>query len=299
MTIRHMLDVDDVSKAEFADILAKAQDPTPMRVLEGKGAGLIFEKASGRTRNATEMAVVALGGHPVSMKGDEVGIDTRETAEDVVRALAGYHAIIGARVKHHAVLERMAAVSPVPIVNLLSDLAHPCQAVADLVTLQARFGSLAGLRVAYVGDFNNVARSLALAAAYTAIDFVVASPSGYGPTDVDIDRIAALGGAMTVTDRPLDATKGANAVYTDVWISMGQEAEAEERRRAFEGFNVSNALFEGADPNAIFLHCLPAIRGEEVEADVIDGPQSAVFEQAANRLAAARGVLWWLMEVSA
>lgn len=293
-----MLDVDDVTKEEFADILAKANDPSPAQVLAGKGAGLIFEKASGRTRNATEMAVVALGGHPISMKGDEVGIDTRETAEDVVRALAGYHGVIGARVKSHAVLERMAAVSPVPIVNLLSDLAHPCQAVADLVTLQQRFGALDGLRVAYVGDFNNVARSLALAAAYTGIDFVVASPSGYGPSDLDVDKVAALGGFMTVTDRPLDATKGANAVYTDVWISMGQEAEAEERRRAFEGFNVTNALFEGADANAIFLHCLPAIRGEEVEEDVIDGPQSAVFQQAANRLAAARGVIWWLMEVS-
>ena len=226
-------------------------------MLAGKGAGLIFEKASGRTRNATEMAVVALGGHPISMKGDEVGIDTRETAEDVVRALAGYHGIIGARVKDHAVLERMAAVSPVPVVNLLSDLAHPCQAVADLVTLQARFGALDGLRVAYVGDFNNVARSLALAAAYTGIDFVVAAPHGYGPSPVDIDKVAALGGMMTVTDRPLEATKDANAVYTDVWISMGQEAEADERRRAFEGFNVTNALFDGADPRRSFCTAYP------------------------------------------
>ena len=293
---KHMLEIDDLSAAEFADVLEKAENANPPQLLERKGVGLIFEKASGRTRNATEMAVVALGGHPISMKGDEVGIDTRETAEDVVRALAGYHAIIGARVKQHAVLERMAAVSPVPVLNLLSDESHPCQAVADLVTLRARFGSLAGLRVAYVGDFNNVARSLALAAAYTGIDFVVASPHGYGPSATDIDRVAALGGLMTVTDRPLDASKNANAIYTDVWISMGQEAEAEQRRRSFEGFNVTNTLFDAADSDAIFLHCLPAIRGEEVDADVIDGPHSAVFEQAANRLAAARGILWFLAE---
>jgi ornithine carbamoyltransferase len=293
---KHLLEIDDLRPAELLDVLAKAVHPSPPAILAGKGVGLVFEKASGRTRNATEMAVVNLGGHPVSMRGDEVGIDTRETAEDVVRALAGYHAILGARVKSHSVLERMAAVSPIPIINLLSDLSHPCQAIADLLTLQARFGSLAGLRVAYVGDFNNVARSLALAAALTGIDFVVASPPAYGPSQVDIDRIAASNGLFTVTDKPLDAAKGAHAVYTDVWISMGQEAEAEQRRRDFEGFNVAAGLFEQADANAIFLHCLPAIRGEEVDADVIDGPQSAVFEQAANRLAAARGALWFLAE---
>ncbi len=195
-------------------------------------------------------------------------------------------------------LDRMAAVSPVPVINLLSDQSHPCQAIADLLTLQQRFGSLAGLRVAYVGDFNNVARSLALAAAFTGIDFVVASPPAYAPSQLDVDRIASYGGLFTVTDRPLEATKGANAVYTDVWISMGQEAEADQRRRDFEGFNVSAAMFEQADPDAIFLHCLPAIRGEEVDADVIDGPQSAVFQQAANRLAAARGALWFLAEAA-
>lgn len=293
---KHLLEIDDLSPAELGDVLAKAVDPSPPQILAGKGVGLIFEKASGRTRNATEMAVVHLGGHPVSMRGDEVGIDTRETAEDVVRALAGYHEIIGARVKSHAVLERMTAVSPVPIINLLSDESHPCQAIADLLTLQARFGSLAGLRVAYVGDFNNVARSLALAAALTGIDFVVAAPPAYGPSQIDIDRVASLNGLMTVTDKPLDATKGANAIYTDVWISMGQEAEAEQRRRDFEGFNVSSSLFDQADADAIFLHCLPAIRGEEVDIEVIDGQQSAVFEQAANRLAAARGALWFLAE---
>lgn len=293
---RHLLDIDDLTRDEFADVLRRAVEPNPPPVLAGLGVGLIFEKASHRTRNATEMAVVALGGHPVSLRSEEVGIDTRETAEDVVRVLAGYYAIVGARVKSHIVLERMAAVSKVPVVNLLSDVAHPCQAIADLITLRAHFGDLDGLRVAYVGDFNNVARSLALAAARSGIEFVVASPSGYGPTPVDADHVAALGGLLRVADRPLDAAKGAQAVYTDVWVSMGQEAESDARRRAFEGFGVTTEVMDAADSNAVFLHCLPAIRGEEVDADVIDGPHSAVFEQAANRLAAARGVLWWLAD---
>jgi ornithine carbamoyltransferase len=294
--MRHLLDIDDLSREEFADVMRRAEDPKPPQVLAGRGAGLIFEKASGRTRNATEMAVAQLGGHPVSMRGDEVGIDTRETAEDVVRALAGYHAIVGARVRSHAVLERMAAVDAVPVLNLLSDLAHPCQAIADLLTLRARFGELGGQRLAFVGDFNNVARSLALAAAYTGIDFVVASPAGYGPTPLDVDRVAALGGTMTVTDRPTEAVKGADAVYTDVFVSMGQEAETEQRQVAFEGFRVTTELMDQAEPHSIFLHCLPAIRASEVDADVIDGPQSAVFAQAAKRLDAARGAIWWLVE---
>jgi ornithine carbamoyltransferase len=221
-----------------------------------------------------------------------------ETAEDVIRTLAAYHAVVGARVKSHGVLERMAAADVVPVLNLLSDVAHPCQAIADLLTLKARFGQLEGLRVAFVGDFNNVARSLAMAAASTGVDFVVACPPQYGPTPLDVDKMASLGGGMTVTDRPADAVKGADAIYTDVFVSMGQEAEAEQRKVAFESFAVTRELMEQADANAIFLHCLPAIRGSEVAADVIDGPQSAVFEQAAKRLDAARGAIWWLVDAA-
>ncbi|HUR78200.1 MAG TPA: ornithine carbamoyltransferase [Acidimicrobiales bacterium] len=296
MSPRHLLDIDDLTKDEFSDVMARCEEPNPPQVLSGLGVGLVFEKASGRTRNATEMAVVQLGGHPVSMRGDEVGIDTRETAEDVVRALAGYHAAVGARVKRHAVLERMAAVSPIPVLNLLSDIAHPCQALADLLCLRARFGALQGLRLAFVGDFNNVARSLALASAYEGVDFVVASPPAYGPSPVDVDRVVALGGLIAVTDRPTEAVKGADAVYTDVFVSMGQESEAQQRQVAFEGFDVTTDLMTQAEERAVFLHCLPAIRGSEVDAAVIDGPQSAVFEQAAKRLDAARGALWWLKD---
>lgn len=296
--VRHLLDIDDLTAAELADVLDRAADPAPPAVLTGQGVALIFEKASARTRSATEMAVVALGGHPVTMKGDEVGIDTRETAEDVARTLGCYHAAIGSRVYDHQVLVRMAAVSAVPVINLLSDVAHPCQAVADLLTLRSTFGSLDGLRVAYVGDFNNVARSLSVAAAMTGITVVVASPPGFGPSENDRDHAAAVGGTLEVADRPEQAVTDADAVYTDVWISMGQEGEAESRRRAFEGFGVTGSLLDAAKDNAVFLHCLPAHRGEEVEAAVVDGPRSAVWAQARNRLAAARGVLWWAVETS-
>lgn len=296
--MRHLLEIDDLSREEFFDLLARCEDANPPPVLAGKGAGLIFEKASGRTRNSTEMAVVQLGGHPVSMKGDEVGIDTRETAEDVIRTLAGYHAIVGARVKSHGVLERMAGENVVPVLNLLSDVAHPCQAIADLLTLKARFGRLEGLRVAFVGDFNNVARSLALACAFAGVELVVASPPAYGPSATDRDRVAMVGRLVDFTDRAQDAVKSADAIYTDVFVSMGQEAEAEERQVAFEGFKVTVPMLELAQPHAIFLHCLPAIRGSEVDAAVIDGPQSAVFEQAAKRLDAARGAIWWLIDAA-
>lgn len=298
MTVRHLLDVDDLSAAELRDVLDRAREAAPPAVLRDRGVALLFEKPSARTRSATEMAVVALGGHPVTMKGDEVGIDTRETAEDVARTLACFHGAIGARVKDHGVLTRMAGASAVPVINLLSDAAHPCQAIADLLTLRDRFGALEGLRVAYVGDFNNVARSLSLGAAMSGLSLVVASPPGFGPSEHDVDHVAALGGRLDVTERPESAAAGADAVYTDVWVSMGQEEDADERRRAFEGFGVTSEVMAAANDRAVLLHCLPAHRGEEVAADVLDGPRSAVWDQAANRLPAARGALWWTLDAS-
>ncbi|HVE94446.1 MAG TPA: ornithine carbamoyltransferase [Acidimicrobiales bacterium] len=298
MTVRHLLEVDDLSAAELREVLDRAGDPAPPEILRGRGVALLFEKPSARTRSATEMAVVALGGHPVTMKGDEVGIDTRETAEDVARTLGCFHAAIGARVNDHGVLTRMAGVSPVPVINLLSDSAHPCQAIADLLTLRDRFGALDGLRIAYVGDFNNVARSLSIAAAMSGMSVVVASPPGFGPSTHDVDHVAALGAELEVVDRPEVAATGADAVYTDVWVSMGQEKEAHERRRAFEGFSVTSDVLSAANERAVLLHCLPAHRGQEVAADVFDGPRSAVWDQAANRLPAARGALWWALDAS-
>ena len=293
--MRHFLEVDDLTPEELAVVLDLAEDTAPPQVLAGKGMALLFEKPSARTRNSMEMAVVQLGGHPVTIRGEEVGIDVRETAEDVARTLACFHAAIGARVFEHAKLERMAAVSPVPVVNLLSDDSHPMQALADLLTLRQRFGKLDGLAVAYVGDHNNVSRSLALAGALSGMEVRIGSPSGYECSAVDADRVRALGGKVVVTTRPEEAVEGADAVYTDVWASMGQEGEADARRRAFEGWTIDAGLMARAASDAVFLHCLPAHRGEEAAADVIDGERSLVWPQAENRMHAARGLLAFLL----
>ena len=295
---QHLLEVDDLTPDELATVLDLAEDPQPEPVLAGKGMALVFQKPSARTRNSMEMAVVQLGGHPVSVRGDEVGIDTRETAEDVARTLACYHAAIGARVFSHGVLERMAAVSPVPVVNLLSDEAHPLQALADLLTLRQAWGGFKGRALAYVGDGNNVCRSLGLAGALAGLEIRVATPPAYGVPPQHADRLKALGAEVVETSRAAEAVDGADAVYTDVWASMGQEAEAAARRRAFEGFAVDERLMGAAAPGALFLHCLPAHRGEEVAAAVVDGPASRVWEQAANRMHAARGLLRFLVDAA-
>ena len=292
---RHLLEIDDLTGDEINAVLHLAGHTNPPRILDGRGVALVFEKPSLRTRNSTEMAVVQLGGHPISLQANEVGLGARETPEDVARTLERYHAVICARVFEHEKLERMAAVSSVPIVNLLSDQSHPLQALADLLTIKHRFGDLAGLTVAYVGDANNVSRSLALAVALSGGTVRIGSPSGYGPDPLEIDRVRALGGTIEVFDRPEPAVAGADVVYTDVWASMGQEDEAEERRRAFEGFTVDGLLMSDASPNAVFLHCLPAHRGEEVAAEVLESHKSLVWQQAANRMHTARGLLAFLL----
>ena len=293
--MRHLLEVDDLSSAEISKILELATTPELPPVLAGKGVALIFEKPSARTRNSMEMAVVQLGGHPVYIEGHEVGLDTRESVEDVTNAMAGFHSLIGARVFEHAVVERMAAVGRVPIVNMLSDAAHPLQALADLLTMRAEFGDLANRSVAYVGDANNVARSLGLACGLAGMSFRLASPGGYGFSAVDVDRFAAAGIEPRVFDRPEEAVDGADAIYTDTWTSMGQEQEAKQRRRDFEGFQINEPLMARAQTDAIFLHCLPAHRNEEVTDGVLDGARSRIWVQAANRMHAARGALAWLL----
>ena len=296
MTVRHLLEVDDLTPAELEEVLVLGQSQALHRVMEGRGAALLFEKPSARTRHSTEMAVVQLGGHPVYVRPDEVGIDTRESAEDVARTLSQFHAAICARVFDHTVLERMAGAGSVPVVNLLSDAAHPLQAIADLLTLADARG-LNGTSLAWVGDFSNVARSLAVASAMVGIEVRVASPEGYGPSDEDLARVRALGGTIEVADTPKAAVEGIDAVSTDAWYSMGQEAEAAARRPLFEPYRVDAGLMQHAAPAAIFLHCLPAHRGEEVTDEVLDGPASRVWPQAANRLHAARAVLAFLLGV--
>jgi ornithine carbamoyltransferase len=275
-------------------------------VLAGQGVALLFEKPSARTRNSTEMAVHDLGGHPVYIQGTEVGLDRRESAEDVARTLGCYHRVLCARVFDHRVLVRMAAALDgsgfgVPVINLLSDRAHPCQALADALTLRQVFGadSLAGRTVAYVGDANNVWRSLAIVGALLGIEVRLASPPGYGPTPEDMELVASFGGAVALTTEPGEAVAGADAVYTDVWTSMGREEESEARLAAFEGFTVDEALLSGASEDVVVLHCLPAHRGEEISAEVVDGPRSVVWQQAANRLHAMRGLLAWVRGLDA
>lgn len=295
---RHVLEIDDLSDSEVARVLDLAEDPDRPALLAGQTAGLYFEKPSLRTRHSCETAVVQLAGHPVTFRADEVGGGSRESIGDIARVLSGYHAVLGARVFDHRMLERLAAASSIPVVNLLSDSGHPCQSLADLLTMRQAWGDLSGRTIAWIGDFNNVARSLALGAALSGMRLRVAAPGGYGPSDADVDRLltAGLDGPPVITDRPAEAAEGADAVHTDVWASMGQEDEADQRRRAFEGFQVDDALMAAAPSHAIFMHCLPAHRGEEVAASVVDGPQSWVFRQAHNRLHAFRGLLRFLLE---
>jgi len=294
------LEVDDLDPARLAIVLEHAlawkADPDAVpKPLADRGAALLFEKPSTRTRASTEMAVVGLGGHPIYIRPEEVGIDTREPAEDIARILEGYCAVIAARVFDHTVLERMVAVVDVPVVNLLSDRAHPCQALADLLTIRECFGGLEGRRVVYVGDGNNVAASLAFASALSGVDLVVSSPPGYELDDEVVARARNLGGTIELVTDPYEAVPGTDVVYTDVWTSMGEEHEAGVRKIAFAHYQVNAALMAAAGPQAKFLHCLPAHRGEEVAAEVIDGPASVVWQQGTNRMHAARALIAHLL----
>jgi ornithine carbamoyltransferase len=290
------LDVDDLTAIQLRRVLdrARAWKEEPGKVppvLAGQSVAAVFEKPSARTRVSFEVAVVTLAGHCVTLRGEELGLGRRESVADVARTLASYCTLIGARVFDHRVLEEIARSAAIPVLNLLSDRAHPGQAVGDLLTLEERLGALEGRRLAFVGDGNNVAASLALAAALTGLEMVIASPPGYELDDTVVDRARNLGGTLELVHDPFDAVGGADAVYTDVWTSMGQESEAEPRRAAFAPYQVNGGLLAAAAPEVIFLHCLPAHRGEEVTDEVIEGPASAVWAQAANRMHSYRALL--------
>lgn len=284
-----LLSIAGLPEGAFAEILALSERSDLGRPLEGKGVALVFQKPSARTRNSTEMAAVQLGAHPVYIQKEEVGLGTRESAEDVARTLACYHSIIAARVMDHRDLVRMAAAVETPVLNLLSDREHPLQAFADLLTVRQLLGRLEGARIAYVGDAdNNVARSLAQACVAVGAALTLASPQGYQLSD-------APDGVRQVAD-PGEAVAGAQIVYTDVWVSMGQDDETEARLRAFDAYRVDGALMARSD-DAHFLHCLPARRGEEVTDEVMERAKSAVWRQAENRMHTARGALAWLAGV--
>ena len=304
MSPRHLLDIASHGTDGLMAILEWSGRRDPERVLEGRGVALIFEKPSNRTRHSMEMAVVQLGGHPIYTRGEEVGFDTRETVEDVTRILAGYHGVIAARVFSHSVVERMAAVSTVPVVNMLSDHAHPLQAIADVITMLDKIATLAGATVAWVGDYNNVARSLGEAVCLLGGRYSVASPAGYGPSDQELARleglahVAGLGGAVASHVDPTRAVDGAVFVHTDTWISMGQEAESAQRRDVFGPYIVDESLMARASTGAWFMHCMPAHRGEEVSSAVFDGSRSLVIAQGHHRLTGARGALGYLATIS-
>jgi len=281
--VRHLLAIRDLPAGDLRAILDASQQPAP-RVLQDKGVALYFEKPSARTRNSMELAAAQLGGHPVYLQPSELGIGTRESVEDVTRTLGCYHAIVAARVFDHALLEQMAAVNAAPVLNLLSATDHPLQALADLLTIEQLLGRIEGVRVAFIGEAHNVARSLAEGCAKLGADFVIASPPGYGFEGEDIRQVAD----------PVEAVEGADIVYADVWVSMGDD-HSEEKLAAFAPYQVNEALMARA-PNAHFMHCLPAHRGEEVSAGVMDGPGSAVWRQAENRMHTARGAMLWMME---
>jgi ornithine carbamoyltransferase len=280
---RHFLRITDLDADELSHVLGMAMRDELPQVLAGRGAALLYEKPSLRTRHSMEMAVVQLGGHPVS---DTTELDRRERIEDLTRVLHGYHAIIGARVFAHDKVTRMAAVSNVPVVNMLSDDEHPLQALADLLTLRQEFGSLAGRRIVWFGDYNNVARSLFNGARLLGADVVACCPDKFGPEDRD--EVASI-------TNPIDAAEGAHVLVTDAWFSMGEEHEADERRPVFRPYQVTTELLAKAASDAVFLHCLPAHRGEEATDDVFDSPQSRIFPEAHNRMHASRAILAFLL----
>ncbi len=297
---RSFLDITDLSGDEARLVLDIAERPIAElgRPLEGQGAALIFEKPSNRTRHSMEMAVVQLGGHPVYTRGEEVGFDIREPVEDIGKIMEGYHGMIAARVFSHSIVERLASSANVPVVNMLSDKSHPLQGLADALTMRQCLGDLAGRTVAYVGDYNNVSRSLAEISAMLGMHIRLACPTGFDADGAELERIL-LQGAASVQQftRPSEAVAGAHAVHTDTWVSMGQEDDKEARRQAFEGFQVDEAMMSVADPTAVFMHCLPAYRGFEVSGSVIDGPQSVVYQQGHNRMHSARAIMAYLLGV--
>jgi ornithine carbamoyltransferase len=268
-------------------------------VLSRKTLALLFEKSSMRTRVSFEVAMVQLGGHVTYLSRDDVNLGKREPIKDGARVLARYVDCIAARTYAHATVEELARYSSVPVINALSDFAHPCQALADLQTIQERFEDVAGVRIAFIGDANNVSRSLAIISAKLGLSFTVATPPDYSFSDAFLDRIgpvaAETGAQIEVVHSPAEAATGADVLYTDVWVSMGQEEETQRRRTAFEGYCIDGELLALASDRAIVMHDMPAHRGEEITDEVIEGPRSAVFDQAENRLHAERALLHMLV----
>ena len=302
MPTRHILSVLDLSPDEVSQVIQRAVElaKEPHSVaLSGKTVALLFEKPSLRTRASFDVGIHQLGGYGFYMGPEEVGLGKREAVSDVARVLSRYVDCVVARVNSHSSLEELAEVGSVPVVNALSDWEHPCQALADLQTIYEHKGGFRGLKVAYIGDGNNVARSLCLAVASVGASFTIASPPGYGldGETMEAARLRAVsgGGEVVSVFNPVQGVAGADVVYTDMWTSMGQEGESQARRRDFSGYAVDQELLSRAADGAIFMHPMPAHYGEEVPEGMLEHPQSAAFDQAGNRLHAQKAALELIM----
>ncbi len=305
MKQKHLLSLKDYGPEDIEEVFAlasqmKAKPAAYRQALAGKTLGMIFQKPSTRTRVSFEVGMFQLGGHALFLGGEQIQVQRGETLADTAKVLSGYVDGIVARVFSQQDVVDLARHGTVPVINGLSDQLHPCQALADFFTLKEMRGQLSGLKLAYVGDGNNVCNELMFGAVKLGVSMAVACASGYEPNQIIVkaaqrEAQKVRSAAPTVTSDPIAAASGADAVYTDVWTSMGQEGEAAKRLQAFEGFCVTAKLMSAAKANAVFMHCLPAHRGEEVAAEVIDGPQSIVFRQAENRLHVQKAVLALLL----
>ena len=304
--MRHFLSIADVEPYELKEVLRLARELKAERqvggnrpLLAGKALGMLFQKPSLRTRVSFEMGMLHLGGWALYLSPDEVGLGTRESPPDVARVLGRYVDGIMARVFAYSDIKALAEYSPVPVINGLSDYNHPCQALADLLTIDEKRGRLQGLKLAYVGDGNNMCTSLLFAATKVGMDMAIASPQEYTPSHKVVEKAQTLslqsGSRVTITSDPVTAVQGADILYTDVWVSMGQEEETNTRLNVFPPYQVNAALLAHAKKDALVMHCLPAHRGQEITGEVADGPQSVLFDQAENRLHAQKAVLVWLM----
>ncbi len=307
MSVRHLRTLDDLTADELRHVLAlaaevKAEPARFRNSLKGKTLAMIFQKKSTRTRVSFEVGMFQLGGHALFLGSNDIQIGRGETIADTARVISRYCDIIMARVYGHGDIEELARHATVPVINGLSDATHPCQVLADLQTVEEHFGRLTGRHLCYVGDGNNMAHSLMLGCPRVGMHFTAVCPKGYEPEDGYVSSArayaAGTGVEVTVTNDPMEGVRGANVIYTDVWASMGQEAEQKERLERFQGYMVDQAMMDRADDDCVFMHCLPAHRGEEVSAEVCDSDRSIIFDQAENRLHAQKGLMLFLMGVA-
>jgi ornithine carbamoyltransferase len=298
------LSLKDYSTEEILDLLhlaieLKKPENKYLPLLKGKVLGMIFEKSSTRTRVSFEAGMLQLGGNAMFLSSQDTQLGRGETIADTARVLSGYLDGLMIRTFHQSAVEELAEFSSIPVINGLTDDYHPCQVLADLMTLIEHFGELKGRKLAYIGDGNNMANSLMIGAAKVGLDIAIAAPKGYEPKAEMVELAQAIaketGALVTVTNDPIEAVTGSDAIYTDVWASMGQEAEAIKRLNDFAGFQVNAELVQHAKPDYIFMHCLPAHREEEVTTDILEGPHSVIFQEAENRLHAQKAVLVTLM----